>query len=151
MKTKLKKPLQIVLVVCLALTSVVGSAFAMHKYFADAKGHWAEDVINQLANEGVIAGYPDGLVHPDNIITRSEFSVLVARTIDLTASDDEVLDIAFTDIKDHWAEKDIKALVAEDIIEEHDYSTLDIQNILFNINILKVGRMNVMLDRKSVV
>lgn len=123
MKTKLKKTLQIALVVCLAFTSVAGSAFAMHKHFADAQGHWAEDIINQLANKGIVAGYPDGLVRPDNIITRSEFSVLVARTMELTASAEEVLDIEFTDIKDHWAEKDIEALVAEDIIEEQDYST----------------------------
>ena len=123
MKTKLKKPIVILLIATLVLTTFVGTAFAVQKWFADAQGHWAEDVINTLTQDGVIAGYPDGLVHPDNIITRSEFSVLVARTMKFKHTQNDVLDIEFTDITNHWAEKDIKALIAEDVIIPTDYST----------------------------
>lgn len=123
MKTKLKKSIVTLLIATLVLTTFVGTAFAVQKWFADAQGHWAEDVINTLAQDGVIAGYPEGLVHPDNIITRSEFSVLVARTMKFKHTQNDVLDIEFTDITNHWAEKDIKALIAEDVIIPTDYST----------------------------
>ena len=63
------------------LSVIGGSAYAAHRHFEDAKGHWAEDAIQKLTEQGVIAGYPDGLCHPDEMITRAEFATLLARTL----------------------------------------------------------------------
>ena len=83
MNQKMKKPLGILLAVCLVVSLFAGSAYAVNRYFEDAKGHWAEEAIQILTDKGVISGYPDGLVHPDAIITRGEFAALVARTMEL--------------------------------------------------------------------
>jgi len=103
--------------------SLTGSAFAMQKMFSDSVGHWAENIINTLAAEGVVSGYPDGLVHPDATITRAEFSALVARNTNSTTTNDNNLDVEFSDIKGHWAEKEINHLILSDIIEPNDYGS----------------------------
>ena len=40
--------------------------------FSDISDHWARDYINRAANEGWIAGYPDGSFGPDDYITRAQ-------------------------------------------------------------------------------
>lgn len=123
MKLKLNKSTQVILIVCLVLMSLTGSAFAMQKLFSDSDGHWAENIINTLAAEGVVSGYPDGLVYPDATITRAEFSALVARNTNNTTTNRNILDVEFTDIKGHWAEKEINHLILTDIIEPNDYGS----------------------------
>ena len=83
MNKKMKRPLCLALTVCLVLSLLAGSAYAVNRYFEDAKGHWAEEAIQILTEKGVISGYPDGLAHPDDIITRGEFAALVSRTMEL--------------------------------------------------------------------
>ena len=56
MKKKMKKPLGLVLAVCLVLSLLAGSAYAVNRYFEDAKGHWAEEAIQILTEKGVISG-----------------------------------------------------------------------------------------------
>ncbi len=72
--------------------------------------------------KGVIAGYPDGLVHPDNIITRAEFAALIARTMELPKTTDKDITIHFTDIAGHWSESDVEALIIAGIIQKGDFS-----------------------------
>ena len=103
MKTKLNKTTKVVLLVCLILTVLAGSAFAAQKMFSDSIGHWAEEIINTLSQEGVVNGYPDGTVQPDATITRAEFCALVERTTSKQADKDSTLDVKFTDIASHWA------------------------------------------------
>lgn len=40
--------------------------------FTDIQGHWAEEYILQLYEEGIVTGYSDGTFRPDNPITRAE-------------------------------------------------------------------------------
>lgn len=122
MSTKIKRPTSFLLILCVVLSLFAGSAYAAHRYFEDAKGHWAEEAINILAEKGVIAGYPDGLVHPDNIITRAEFAALIARTLELPKPADKDIIIHFTDISGHWSEPDVEALVIAGIIQKGDFS-----------------------------
>ena len=102
MREKLKKSTSLLIILCLVLSVFGGSAYAVHRYFEDAKGHWAEEAIKTLTEQGVIAGYPDGLVHPDEIITRAEFATLLTRTMREDIELSETNNI-FTDIKGHWA------------------------------------------------
>ena len=105
MKEKMKRPLSILLVVCMVVALLAGSAYAVNRYFEDAKGHWAEEAIQILTDKGVISGYPDGLAHPDAIITRGEFAALIARTMELPEPDESEVTIRFTDIAGHWSEQ----------------------------------------------
>ncbi|HEY9061286.1 MAG TPA: S-layer homology domain-containing protein [Pseudobacteroides sp.] len=49
--------------------------------FKDIKGHWSEEYVTDLINEGVVSGYKDGTIKPNKLITREEFIKLL-----LTAS-----------------------------------------------------------------
>ena len=123
MNEKMKKPLGILLVVCLVVSLLAGSAYAVNRYFEDAKGHWAEEAIQILTDKGVISGYPDGLVHPDAIITRGEFAALIARTMELPEPNESQITIHFTDIAGHWSEKHVEALIIAGIIQKGDFGT----------------------------
>lgn len=51
--------------------------------FIDIDKHWAHDCIITLFNHGIIQGYPDNTIRPDNYITRGEAAVLVGRALEL--------------------------------------------------------------------
>ena len=123
MNKNMKKPLGLVLAVCLLLSLLAGSAYAVNRYFEDAKGHWAEEAIQILTEKGVISGYPDGLAHPNEIITRGEFAALVARTMELPKPEESEVTIRFTDIAGHWSEQHIEALIIAGIIQKDDFGT----------------------------
>ena len=68
----------------------------------------------------VIAGYYDGLFHPEYIITRDRAAVYTARVIDLTDGDlgsyIPPVTPTFPDVpSDHWAYKDVEYIVAKGI------------------------------------
>ena len=121
MNSKTKRFCSIGLVICLICSLFAGSAYATKLIFADSVNHWAEKAINELADKGILYGYPDGLVHPDELITRGEFASLVARTMKLPNPDNENVTIVFKDIAGHFAEKDIEALVIAGIIGKDDF------------------------------
>lgn len=123
MNEKMKKPLGILLLVCLVVSLIAGSAYAVNRYFEDAKGHWAEEAIQILTDKGVISGYPDGLVHPDAIITRGEFAALIARTMELPEPSESEITIHFTDIAGHWSAQHVEALIIAGVIQKDDFDT----------------------------
>ncbi len=69
--------------------------------------HWAYKEINSLAEQNVIAGYPDESFKPENGVNRAEFTKMIIKAID---KDDMPVtaECAFTDIEpDFWAYEDI--------------------------------------------
>ena len=82
--------------------------------FNDLNGHWAEDLIEAFANEGFIAGYPDGTFRPDNLISRAEASVVLLKAkYGSSYSPPSPIGGVFADIDSHWAQSWIEALAAE--------------------------------------
>jgi hypothetical protein len=51
--------------------------------FNDISGHWGEAWIEQLKEEGIVSGYPDGSYKPEETIRRAEITVYVLRGFDL--------------------------------------------------------------------
>lgn len=43
-------------------------------FFNDVEGHWAEDYINELYEEGVVSGKSEGIFDPNGLITRAELT-----------------------------------------------------------------------------
>jgi len=43
----------------------------------DIRGHWAEEDLNKWMEKGILVGYQDGTIRPDNNITRAEFVTLI--------------------------------------------------------------------------
>jgi len=51
--------------------------------FTDVAGHWAERWIEQLKDEGITSGCPDGTYRPENNVTRAEMAVFLTATFSL--------------------------------------------------------------------
>lgn len=117
MKWKGKNVCIITLVFCFLL---LGNAYASAKQFPDAVNHWSEKAITNLAQKGVISGYPDGTVRPDEIITRGQFASMLAKSlgVGITMAEEPR---PFNDIYYHWSERSIKTLVESGIIAKADY------------------------------
>jgi len=121
MNNRSKRIINILLVVFMLVSNFINSTYAADFMFADSEGHWAEEAINSLAEKGIIQGYPDGLSHPDDIITRGEFSAIVARAMKLEQEDTKTINTVFEDIVGHFAQNEINELVDAGIILEKDY------------------------------
>jgi|GEM_PF-1476701 len=77
--------------------------------FSDITGHWAEIFIEELYDQGITEGYPDGTYRPENQVTRAEMAVFLLKGIGSTPLP---LDGShpFPDIAGHWAEIFIEEL-----------------------------------------
>lgn len=49
---------------------------------SDIKGHWAEEYIKRVVEEGIIKGYPGGLFKPNQYVTRAELATVMAKLLD---------------------------------------------------------------------
>lgn len=83
--------------------------------FTDIKGHWAEKTIIEAVNKGLIYGYPNGKFLPNGSITRSEFAVMLSRTLKLELHDE----LKFTDASKipNWAKVDVAKAVKAGFIQ----------------------------------
>lgn len=97
----------LLLLIFLFVTPVVQAAPA------DIAGHWVEDSVKSLIEQGILNGYPDGSFRPDQSITRAELAKTLATAYELTAASRQK---QFTDTKGHWAEDFIAALTEAKII-----------------------------------
>ena len=76
---------------------------------SDISGHWAESQMKTWVEKGLIFGYPDRTLRPNNPITRAEFIALTNRAFGFTKK----ADISFSDVhKDNWFYDDIAKAVA---------------------------------------
>lgn len=66
--------------------------------FADVVGHWAEDIVNDLADREVVTGYPDGTFRPDDPVSRAETAAILCRALGVT----ERPESAFPDCIGFW-------------------------------------------------
>jgi hypothetical protein len=64
------------------------------KVFEDTAGHWAKDYIAAAYAAGIIQGYSDDRFGPDDLITREQMAVMIARASQLQASSGQ---LSFTD------------------------------------------------------
>ncbi len=53
---------------------------------SDIKGHWAEEYAVALTEAGIIQGYEDGTIRPDQNITRNEAIVILVKLMNLQAT-----------------------------------------------------------------
>lgn len=102
--------------------------------FKDLNGHWAEKYINLLQKLGIVKGYPDGTVKPDNNMTRAETASIMNRILGRAVNES-----SFSDAKvaaamktwpdctsSHWAYAEI-----QEATNSHDYT--------WDINIVTTG------------
>ncbi|MFJ7952517.1 S-layer homology domain-containing protein [Lysinibacillus sp. NPDC096418] len=63
--------------------------------FSDISTNWAKDMIEDIAERGIITGYPDGTFRPNDLIKREHVTVMFARAFELTPKRDAV---SFSDV-----------------------------------------------------
>ncbi|MEC0371690.1 glycosyl hydrolase family 18 protein [Paenibacillus chibensis] len=77
---------------------------------SDTRGHWAEQLLTDWKDQGLLKGYPDGSIKPNQALTRAEWMAMINRYFHFTGHKD----ITFPDVKPgQWQyEEAAKALEA---------------------------------------
>lgn len=107
-------------IICLLLTlTFTGAMWALPAAFAS--DHQNQEAAETLFALGILEGYDDGDFRLDKVITRAEFTTLVARALGLSEGEGES---SFTDVpQGHWAAASIEACRALGLISGYDEST----------------------------
>jgi hypothetical protein len=107
--------------------SVIVKAFHLGaqdgKTFADTENHWAKSAIATAAAAGIVAGYRDNSFGPDDLITREQMAVIVARAANLAATDKSISFPDSADISD-WARTALATATAKGLINGYEDGTV---------------------------
>ena len=69
--------------------------------FSDLEGHWAKNVVIEMAEKGVLNGFEDGTFKPNDSVTREQFAKILVETLKLT---ERTTNIKFVDVEDaRWS------------------------------------------------
>ncbi len=111
--------------------------------FSDIEGHWAKDIIEKLAEQGVIS--KDSRFRPEDSISRAEFLALIMRG---TKTEGDGAELCFDDVApDDWfAEYVSRALALKMISEDISFRPNDVisreEAAKLIVNILKISAEN---------
>ncbi|MBP3361822.1 MAG: S-layer homology domain-containing protein [Clostridia bacterium] len=79
--------------------------------FADIdSSHWAYDAVILCAEKGIVKGYDDNTIRPDNNITRAEFLTIILKTLNIET---DAKEIPFRDVTDDSWYHDVVATAYE--------------------------------------
>jgi hypothetical protein len=97
--------------------------------FSDISGHWAEAWMEELYDEGLTSGYPDGTYRPENRVSRAEMAVFLLKAMHGSGyTPPAPAGGSFTDVSGHWAEDWIEQLKAEGITSGYPDGTYRPEN-----------------------
>ena len=108
-----KRKYFIIFILVLSLIISAGAAYAYS--FNDLDGHWAAYYIERLAAEGIINGYPDGLVRPEDLVQVDEFVKMLITAMGYDLANGE----------DYWASTYFEKARQNRMIEWGDFSLDD--------------------------
>lgn len=75
--------------------------------YSDIEGHWAQQCIQNLSQQGIVSGYPNGTFRPNAIINRAEFAALVNKAFPDVAAERSAIN--FQDVSaDYWGQEAIQ-------------------------------------------
>lgn len=75
--------------------------------FQDIQNHWAQACISNLAEQGIVAGYPNNTFRPREIITRAEYAAMMNQAFPEVAAQRSAKN--FTDVSaDYWGQEAIR-------------------------------------------
>ncbi|TVY10436.1 DUF4350 domain-containing protein [Paenibacillus cremeus] len=97
----------------------------VNKTFADVPaGHWATDVIKELAAKQIVNGISDTAFAPERSVTRAEFTTLLVNALKLTASAKG--DVSFSDVSaSDWYAGAVAAAVKAGLVQGKSATTFD--------------------------
>jgi hypothetical protein len=89
--------------------------------------HWASDYVEYAVSQSVVAGYGDGLYHPEYEVTRDQMAVYVARALVAPEGEAGLADYVpadprdFPDVaSDFWAYKHIEYCVENGVVQGYE-------------------------------
>lgn len=104
MKRQFNKAVAVATSAALLLSSampVFGAERAIDR-FTDVSGHWAVSDLSSMAERGIMGGYPDNTMRPQQSVTMAESVKLINKALELKGSGDVSL-IKYSDVKkDAW-------------------------------------------------
>lgn len=86
--------------IALVLVTSVAPTTTATPRFSDLQDHWAQGCIENLADDQIVSGYPDGSFRPNNPVTRVEFAVMVRQAFENRPPKQQSLN--FTDIPEEF-------------------------------------------------
>jgi uncharacterized repeat protein (TIGR02543 family) len=90
-----------------------------NSFYDVEEGMWFNTAISTLEKLGIVNGYADGGFHPDDAITRAEFTKMAAMFDDREG--DKKAD--FSDISEHWASDEISKAAANGWVDGYEDGT----------------------------
>jgi len=92
--------------------------------FTDIEGSWAADWIEELYQEGIVSGYPDGSYRPNNVVTRAQMAKFILKGKHGGGYEPpHYASYSFTDIEGLWAADWIEELYQEGIVSGYSDGT----------------------------
>ncbi|MDP4180046.1 MAG: S-layer homology domain-containing protein [Bacillota bacterium] len=85
--------------------------------YRDISKHWAKDYINAASQKGLISGYEDGTIRPDNNVTLAEVCTVIDKAFKLQTSYKGIYDKLK---EDKWYSKYVKKIFDLKILETSD-------------------------------
>lgn len=103
MKRRFSKAIAIVMTAAMVIsTAMPVFADTSAQRFPDIAGHWAQGDLTKMVERGIMGGYPDGTMKPQQSVTIAESIKLINKSLKLEGSGDTSL-INYTDVKkDAW-------------------------------------------------
>jgi hypothetical protein len=114
-------------------------------YFPDVKGHWAEDAINNMANNDVIKGFEDGTFRPNDFITRAEAMTIISNII--TPIPEKLVELDFKDDIPPFAKDPVQIGLTLGLVSGYKDQTFRARNNITRAEIASL--MNRLLNKVS--
>lgn len=94
---------------CLAVSA------AEETSFSDISGHWAEETLNRAVENGLLQGTNDGLLRPNDKLSRAQLAAIVVRAF---AAKEEADLSAFADVDENaWYYEELSKAVAMGVLQ----------------------------------
>ena len=125
-----RKIVTMIAVLALLFTSVV-PAFAAG--FPDLEGHWSKTYMEKLVEKGIMNGYKDGTIKPENKVTAAEAFIMLANLYDLKDAAKEQIHKDYGPIVEQetakknditWANTQVEICLAAGILTEAELKNI---------------------------
>ncbi|OWR32997.1 hypothetical protein CDO73_00365 [Saccharibacillus sp. O23] len=85
--------------------------------FSDIQGHWSSNNLKKLVAVGVLTGYEDGTIRPNQTISRQEMALIITRVLNANILSVDTSKVEFSDLDGVYAADVIKKTTALGIFE----------------------------------
>lgn len=97
---------------------IIGSFNCAYAYSDIDSMYWAYDAINEMSENNILSGYPDGTFKPESSITRAEFISILVHVIEPNADVSRSVG--------HWASESLRLIKERGILLEEEYSKFNL-------------------------